>query len=178
MFYVGPPRAGWGGEFQVEQLVESFTNKKGERFSAENGNHTGQCTHAHDSNTWSRIQAHNAKTNVLKKKGCRNGRVGKRLAPNHLGGLVRRHPATPHLKMDKSNKPKLNHVLSTIAETSTYGNPDLRPRRQSYTVLQRGDDTDSTGSSLAISVHMETASSSDSDSSDTEEGGNHQGPHR
>ena len=40
------------------------------------------------------------------------------------------------------------------------------------------DNTDITVFSLAESVHIEPASSSDSDSLDTEERGNHQGPHR
>ena len=79
---------------------------------------------------------------------------------------------SPHVSLpkgvDNSMQPESNHVQST----------KLWPQIQNGTANRSSaNDFDDTVSSLAESVHMETASSSDSDSSDTEEMGNRQGPH-
>ena len=61
-------------------------------------------------------------------------------------------------------KLELNHVQSTTWETSSYGDPELRPPSQSYEAKKpkkssstEGEETDNTGSSLAESVRTEPA---------------------
>ena len=95
--------------------------------------------------------------------------------PSSWEGLVGRHLAPP--RPSSSIQPELTHVQSTKREFADF--PDLRARSQSCTANESSknsssktcDNTDDTGSSLAECAHIETASSSDSDSSDTEEWG-------
>ena len=69
---------------------------------------------------------------------------------------------------DTCIKPELNHVQST----------NLWPQSQNHTADRPlSKDLDGTVPSLTESVHTETGLSSGSDSLDTGERGNHQGPH-
>ena len=118
-----------------------------------NGSHTGQqskrpqhrstqtlgpsvCTqvHAPDSNIRVSIQTHRFKRKVLSRKGSGKGCAGQRLAPNDFGGVNEASPRnSPSKEGDSSPKPEWNRAQGTPGETSTYGNPDLRPQSQRYT---------------------------------------------
>ena len=86
-----------------------------------------------------------------------------------LGGDSETSPGATSSKVgDNSIKPELNHVQST----------NQWPQSQNCTASESSSkDSDDTVSSLAESIHIKTASSSDSESSDTEERGNYHGLH-
>ena len=133
---------------------------------------------------------HSLKSKMLSRKGSGSGLPGQRLALNALGRVGEMSPRnSPSKKGDNLTKPELNRVQSTTLETNSYGNPGsdprtkiIKPKRlkshpQRRVKIQKIQKTQ-TGSSLAESVRIESASSLGLDSSEEEERGNRQGPHR
>ena len=89
------------------------------------------------------------------------------MAPSGLGGVGETTPpVSPSKGADNTTKPELNHVQSTTVPVPS--NKD--------SIASRGKDGDDVGSSAADSVRIKSASNSDTDSSEEEEGGNRQGP--
>ena len=113
-----------------------------------NGNHTGQQS---------------------SKEKAGSGHRRQRLAPNDLGGVGETSPpVSPPKEGDNSTKPELNHVQSTTVPVFA----------KEKSVRSSGKDNNDAGSSSADSVRIQSASNSDIDSSEEEEGGNRQGPHK
>ena len=154
------------------------------------GGSTQRDRQCHEPLTWACLVYSNPAGTLLEKPGTLlqadaiiavfTGQALARHGRHCLGGVSETSPRdAPSKQDDNSTKPGLNHVQSTTREPSPYGDLDLRPRSQNCAAKKpsekssskEGDDTDDTGSSLAESVHIETASTSNSDSSDKNEGG-------
>ena len=128
---------------------------------------------------------------MQKRQRLRNERAGELMVANALEQVGETSPRDTSSE-EGSNllKSDLSHVQSTTWETTTNGDLACSPEVKSAQPISHPKihplkmcrptcaDIDNTGCSLAESVHIKTASSSDSDSLEAQERGNHPGTSR